>query len=288
MRMSRARFATRWATWLALFSALCAAAPARAQNPDELLPAESAAKAKAILQQAIVGLGGPVYLAVRDSDCSARLAQFDSTGEAGGSLDVRILHQGSDKTRIEFHGNNYITNIFYYEVHGKNTIVSVYSGDQGWTLTKDGVTDLPADATAEYQEQTQTSIHTLLRDRLNDPGLVFRYGGTEVVDLKQVDWVEVADREGRTVRIAIDRAGHLPVRSVMSKRDSQTGAHTEQSTLFSNFHLVDGVQTAYRLSQLLNGRQVSETFYERCHYNAGIAPDLFTRSGLEAQSKKPK
>jgi hypothetical protein len=288
MRMRRTHFVAGRAVSLAMFAAMSLPLAVRAQNPDDLLPADSAAKAKAILQQAITAQGGPAYLGVRESDCSARLAQFDSTGQAGGSLDVHILRQGSDKTRIEFHGDNYITNIFYYEVHGKNKIVNVYSGDQGWSLTKDGVSDLPADAAASYQEQTKTDVHTILRYRLNDDSLIFRYGGTEVVDLKQVDWVEIADHEGHTMRIAIDRASHLPTRSVMSKRDSETGARTEQSTLFSSFHLVDGVQTAYRVSHLLNGRQVNETFYDRCTYNSGIAPETFTRSGLEAQFKKSK
>lgn len=274
--------------WLAILLVSFAAAPAHAQNPDELLPAESAAKAKTILQQAIAGLGGQAYLDVRDSDCSGRLGQFDSAGQSGGSIDVRIVKQAPDKTRTEFHGNNYITTLFFYEVHGKGTTVNVYSREQGWTLDKDGVTEVPADALAQYQDQYKTDLNTILRQRMNDDTLSLRYGGTEVVDLKQADWVEIADREGHNFRIAVDRSTHLPIESEVTKRDPQTGRKIQDTTLYSGFHLVDGIQTPFRVSHLRNGLQATELAYDRCRYNTGVSEDLFTREGLAAQSRKSK
>ena len=60
-------------TWRVLLSAILlagtwmATAPeAAAQDSDQLMPEESAAKAKEILQQAIQALGGPAYLNVHD------------------------------------------------------------------------------------------------------------------------------------------------------------------------------------------------------------------------------
>ena len=246
--------------------ALCVALPLRAQNPNSLMPAESAARAKVILDQAIAALGGPAYLGLRDSDCTARFAGFERSGEVGGLGEVRVLRQLPDKNRTE------------YDKRGD--IVTVYAGDQGWTLDRSGVSELTAQDMAGYQEQLKTDAHMILRYRLNEPGIVLRYGGTEVVDLKQVDWVEIADREGRSVRIATDRATHLPVRFVVSTRDSE-GARTEAMTVYSNYYSISGVQTAFQVSRFRNGQQVSQVFYSACKYNTNLSADLFSRVSLD-------
>ena len=69
-----------------LLAASCLAASPRALAQDDtvLLPEQSAAKAKAILEQAINALGGPTYLNVHDVTCIGRLSQFGHSGELNG------------------------------------------------------------------------------------------------------------------------------------------------------------------------------------------------------------
>jgi len=259
-------FARGAAFLAAMFLIVCLARPARAQNPDSLMPAEGAARAKTILDQAIAALGGPAYLGLRDSDCTARFAGFERSGEVGGLGEVRVLRQLPDKNRTE------------YDKRGD--IVTVYAADMGWTLDRSGVEELTAEDIAAYQDQLKNDAHFILRYRLNEPGLVLRYGGSEVVDLKQVDWVEVSDREGRTVRIAMDRSTHLPFRFVVSARDAQ-GARTEAITVYSNYRPISGIQTAFQVSRFRNGQQVSQIFYSACKYNANLPDDLFSRVSLD-------
>ena len=262
----KSAFAFSAANLAAALLLVCLARPARAQNPDSLMPAEGAARARAILDQAIAALGGPVYLRLRDSDCTARFAGFERSGEVGGLGEVRVLRQLPDKNRTE------------YDKRGD--IVTLYAGDRGWTLDRSGVSELAAEDIAAYQEQLKNDAHFILRYRLDEPGLVLRYGGTEVVDLKQVDWVEVGDREGRSVRIAVDRTTHLPFRFVVSARDAQ-GARTEAMTVYSNYRPISGIQTAFQVSRFRNGQQVSQIFYSACKYNTSISDDLFSRISLD-------
>jgi outer membrane lipoprotein-sorting protein len=207
-----------------------------------------------------------VYLRLRDSDCIAKLAGYERSGQVGGIGEVRVLRQLPDKNRTE------------YDKRG--VIVTVYAGEKGWTLDRSGVEDLPAAEIAAYQEQLKNDANFILRYRLNEPGLVLRYGGTEVVDLKQVDWIEVGDKEGRNVRIAVDRASHFPVRFVVSTRDNE-GARAETMTVYSNYHTVDGIQMAFQVSRFRNGQQISQVFYSACKYNTGLADDLFSRTSLD-------
>src|SRR5207245_1915878 len=62
----------------------------------------------------------------------------------------------------------------------------------------------------------------LLRFRLNEEGMNFRYGGSDIVDLKQVEWVEVVDRDRRTFRIALDSSTHLPISVVVTTCNANT------------------------------------------------------------------
>jgi len=238
----------------------------RAQNADELMPAASAAKAKAILQQAIDGLGGAAYLNVHNSDCTGRLAQFQHSGEIGGYIAGREYREMPDKFRMEY--------------DPKAIIVNIYAGDKGWSLDRSGVSEVPAEDIADYQEQLRMQMGNVLRNRMNESGLFFRYGGRDVVDLKEADWVEIGD-QGRTLRIAVGRNDHLPIRSVLMARDPKTGEKTERSTYYTTYHPIDGIQTAFRESRFLNGRQVYQVFWETCAYNVDLPANFFTRDSLD-------
>ena len=262
----KAKFALGVAAIVAVLQVSLFAPAGRAQNPDELMPAESATKAKAILQQAIDALAGAAYLNVHNSECSGRYAQFQHSGDIGGYLQIREYREMPDKSRVEY--------------DPKALIVNVYAGDKGWSLDRSGVSEAPAADIAEYQEQLKMQMGYVLRNRMNESGLFFRYGGRDVVDLKEADWVEIGD-EGRTLRIAVGRRDHLPIRSLLLQRDPKTGENTERSTFYTSYHLVDGIQTPFRESRYLNGRQVFQVFWESCAYNVDLPADFFTRASLE-------
>lgn len=253
----------------AAISVLIGATPPRAaaQNPDTMMPEASAAKAKQLLQQLIQGLGGPAYLQVRESMCEGRLAQFGHNGDLMGYVNFKDFWRYPDKNRTEY--------------GKKGEIVDLYSGDSGWTLDKGGISEEPASAVTDFQERTKRDINNLLRLRLKEEGMAFRYGGGDIADLKQVDWVEMEDRERRIFRIAIDRATHLPLRSLVVTRDDATRERTEDLTVYASFHIFDGVQTALQISRARDGRRAFQAFYNDCKYNPGIPDELFTRASLE-------
>lgn len=238
-----------------------------AQSPEVLLPEQSAAKAKALIQQAIRALGGPAYLGVRDSDCAARLSLFGHAGDLTGYETIRDLWKLPDKNRTEF--------------SKKGNIIEVFNGNQGWTLDKGGVQEAPAAAVDDFQEALKKDIDNLLRFRLNEEGMIFRYGGSDVADLKQVDWVEIVDRDRRTFRLALDLSTHLPIRAIVITRNPTTRERTEEVNYFSNYHPEQGVQTPFQITRERDGRRVYQVFFSGCQYNAGLPDELFGRASLE-------
>jgi len=238
-----------------------------AQNPDTLLPEQSAAKAKQILQQLTDALGGSGYLNVRESDCEGRLARFGHNGELAGFTNFKEYWRYPDKSRTD-----------YYK---KAVVINTYNGDQGWTLDRGGVSELPAPAVADFQELTKKDINNLLRLRVKEPGMVFRYGGQDIVDLKTVDWVEITDQEQRTFRLAVDRSSHFFVRTMVITEDESTRERSTETNIYSNFQPMDGVRTPLQITGDRDGRRISQVFFSSCKYNPGFPEDFFSKAALE-------
>lgn len=237
------------------------------QSPEVLMPAESAAKARELIQQAIRALGGPAYQGVRDATCTGRFATFDRTEGVGGYAKFVDYVKLPDKNRTEF--------------YKQRNIVTVFNGDQGWELDRGGVQDAPPASVEQFQEGLKKDIDILFRFRLDEEGLVFRYAGSDLLDLKRVDWVEIVDRDRRTTRIALDQGSHLPVRAVSFTRDPQTRERTEEAYFFSNYHSFQGVMTPLQIWRERDGRMTLQVFYQDCKYNTGLNDALFTRASLE-------
>ncbi len=232
-----------------------------------MLPEQSAAKAKELLQQAIAALGGKAYLGVRDADCTARLSLFGHAGDLTGYEYIHDVWKFPGKERTEY--------------SKKGNIIEVFNGNQGWVLDKAGVTEAPAAAVDEFQEGLKKDIDYLLRFRLNEEGMIFRYGGGDIVDLNQVNWVEIVDRDRRTFRLALDRSTHLPIRAVVITRNPTTRERTEEIDYYSNFHAEGGVQTPFQITRERNGLKIYQVFFSGCKYNSGVSDDLFTKASLE-------
>jgi len=272
----------KWRLFLAalfLAAAFSAAAPqASAQNPDDMLPDESAAKAKEILQQAIQGLGGAAYLNVHDSTCKGRLSQFGHSGELNGFATFMDYTIPPYKDRTE--------NL------PKRNLINIMVQDKGWVLDRGGVSPAPETDVSRYMDDVRKDLDNILRHRLSEPGMIFRYGGPDVVDLKEADWVELVDSENRTIRIAVARSTHLPIRKIVVARDASTRTRADELEYYSNYHPISGVETPYQITRERNGIKIYQVFFETCEYNTNLSDSMFTKESLEERwakvGKKPK
>jgi hypothetical protein len=247
--------------------AMSGAARVNAQNPDTIPAEESAARTKTILQQMIGALGGAAYLNLHDSECTGRIAQFGQyTAELSGDAPIHEFRMPPDK--------------FRREVGKKFNIIDVYNGNQGWSLDKGGVEDGNGVAIANFQAGLKMNFDVLVRSRLAEPGMYFHYGGEDVVDLRQVDWIQLEDTDGHMYKIAVEKSTHFPVRFVIVTRNPRTNENVEDVTRYSNWHLVDGIGTPFQVSREHDGKRVSQIFYDSCKYNSGITADFFTREAL--------
>jgi hypothetical protein len=251
-----------------LLAGICfTALRARAQETQVLMPEQSAAKAKQLLDQAIQTLGGDAYLHVHDVTCTGRFSQFGHSGELSGFESFIDYTKLPDKERTEH--------------FKKRNIIEVFNGKQGWVLDKAGVSDAPEDATTQFQDDLKKDLDNLLRNRIKEPGVIFRYAGPDVVDLREVDWVELVDPDGRTIRIAFVKATHLPIRKVIVTRDPSTRLRSEEVEYYSLYQSIEGIQTPYQITRERNGIKIYQVFFNECKFNTGLSDSLFTKESLD-------
>jgi hypothetical protein len=243
-----------------------------AQNPDTMLPEASASKAKQILAQMLEAMGGQAFFNVRESQCTGRVSQFGHNNDLTSYLEFKEYWRYPDMNRTDF--------------GKKGNIIDLFNGKEGWTVDHDGVSEEPADKVDEFQAKLLNDPVHLFRYRLKEQGMVYRYGGTDLIDLKPVDWVEMADREERTYRIAVLRENHLMARFAVIIRDAASEQQIEEVTSYANYHMLGGVATPLQVVKTRNGRRVFQAFYDSCTYNPNLAADFFTKAGLEQRFRE--
>ena len=241
---------------------------AAAQNPDTMMPEESAAKARQILAQLVDALGGPSYADVHDRACDGRRANFGHNGELSGYIEFKDYWLYPDKHRIDY--------------SKKGNIIDAYSGEEGWTMDRSGVSEEPAPSVADFQDAVKRNVDNILRFHLNDKDLNLRYGGMDLVDMKEVDWVEFSDPEAeRSQRLAIERSSHLLVRSVITTVDPNFNQRSKETTIFTNYQRLGGVMTPLQISRERDGHRFYQAFYSACQYNTGLTPAFFSKAALD-------
>jgi len=257
---------------LLLAAALLPAPHGRAQNPDTMMPEASATKARQILAQLFNAMGGAAYLNARESECSGRFSQFGHNSDLTSYMEFKDYWRFPDNHRIDY--------------GKKGNIIDSFSGDDGWTLDHDGVSEQTYPQLQAFQEQLRKDPHYLFRFRLKEPGLMFRYGGEDLIDMRPVDWVELTDQKEWTYRVAVLRENHLMVRFVVIEPDPENHDRIEEVTSYANYHPLDGVETAFQIVRTRNGRRILQAFFDTCKYNPNLPADFFSKAALEQRFRE--
>ena len=240
---------------------------------EVLMPDQSAAKAKQIIQQGIDALGGQAYLNVHDITYTGQLSAFGHSGDLNGFEKFIDYEQPPFKERQE--------NL------PKRNIIEVNNGDKGWVLDRGGVSEAATSDVARFQEDIQIDIDNILRHRIHEPNMIFRYAGGDVVDLKEADWIETRrQRESHDS----DR-----FRSLHSSSDSQDRRHprSQHAAEEPGDRVLLALSSHRRRSKLLFKSRASAMVLRftrssstRCQYNTNVPDSLFTKESLDERWDK--
>jgi hypothetical protein len=271
---------------VALVLALLAGPVVRGQNPDTMDPDRNLAKAKLLLKQSIAGMGGVHFEHNTGSQCSGRVAQFDHNGTMAGYTSMRSYWEFPDKNRLEYEvkstkGGIFAVLIGNLPIKG-GLLIQLFSGDKGWSMDKGGVEEAPVTAISDFQQAMKRQLHNILLSRATEEGVYLRFGGSGIVDLRQVEWVEISDPDGgNLVRVALDRSTHVPLRTVAKTANEDMNQMDEDVTIYSNYEELQGVQTPLQITREHNGHRSYQIFYDSCQNNPSLPADFFTKASLD-------
>jgi outer membrane lipoprotein-sorting protein len=221
-------------------------------------PAWSQTKPRQVIDQAITTLGGEAFLNVKEIHTSGRFFAFSRGDLSGADLFVDYI-KFPDMERTEF-GRE------------RNRSIRVNKGDEGWTIEGKEVEPQPLTQVEEFLAHFKTSFDYVLRFVVNDERTTFQNLGSEMIDFKRADVIELRDAAKNRIRFYIDRETRLPVK-MQVRRVDEAEVHEE---MYGNWHKFNGVMTPMLLIRSTDGVKTMEIRFETAAYNSGLPDALFT------------
>ena len=250
--------------WLSiLLLAVCAAAqsPAPPANPPQ---DENSKKARTLLEQCVQALGGPAYLNYQDLQEQGRAYGFYHGEAAGVGTLFWSFWKAPDKERVE--------------LTKQRDVIYIHTGDNGYEITYKGTRAEEDKDLKDYLQQREFSLTNVLRRWINAPNVAFFYEGSTFAESKPVEQVSLMNGKNQGVTLLLDSETHLPVRKSYTLRDPETRDRNEETEIYANYHLVQGIQTAFDLTRLHNGEMSRQRFIQRASYNNNLPDSLFSAS----------
>jgi len=274
----------------ALFVVSCLlVATGHAQNPDTMDLDQNKAKAKQLLAQAVQAMGGGLYRDQTVSECDGRVAKFDRNGGTLGYSMMKSYWQYPDKNRTEYIVKTTKGGLFAVlwgnlPVKGGD-FIQLFDGDKGWMMDKSGVTEADATVIDEFQASLKRQVRNLLLHRADEEGVFLHYAGIGTADMREVEWIDFSDDADRTVRLALDRLSHLPLRTDAITPNEEMHDKDKDVTIYSNYEPLQGIQTPMQISREHNGMRTHQIFFTSCTNSPALPPDFFTEASLQKKFK---
>jgi len=249
-----------------------------AQNAAEDAAAKAnEQKARATLAAMVQALGGDRWLNLRDESFDGRTSGFYHGNPTGGISDYFDFRRFPDKERIEF--------------GKKRDVVEMILGAQAWEVTYRGKKALPQDQTDDYVRRRDHSVETAIRVWLKDPRTIVIYNKQGLVERHLADQVTLISAENDAITLQTDSQTHLPLRRSFQWRDPVYKDKNEEAEEYDDYHLVDGIPTAFTITRFHNGEMTSQRYLYRAAYNTVFPDDLFdvdAAAGKIQTTKKSK
>ncbi|HWB87540.1 MAG TPA: hypothetical protein VG675_25585 [Bryobacteraceae bacterium] len=253
-----------------LILALCLAAGAASAET-------MAERGKRVVNEALQALGGDAFLHMEDRVETGRAYSFYREELSGLSI-AKVYTRYLTPPSPPVSGRLYVRE---REVFGKDASDAVLFDENGaWEITFHGARPLTDERYAQYQDSTLRNIFYILRQRLNEPGMLFYSRGSDIYLNQRVEIVDITDADNRTVTVYFSQANKLPLRQVYKRRNEQFKDWDQEVTLYAKYRDVGGgVKWPFDVRRERNGEKTFEMYSDSVEINRDLTDDLFTLPG---------
>ncbi|MDQ6699061.1 MAG: hypothetical protein M3Z36_02610 [Acidobacteriota bacterium] len=246
-----------------LFTAAALALPVRAAETRQV-------RGRRLLDQSVAALGGDSFLRMRDRKEVGRAYTFYREELTGLSV-AHIYTRYIDRPEPGKLG------LVERQAYGKKQDSAVLFLDgQGFDVTFRGARPLPDALLERYYLTTKNNYLYIVRQRLNEPNMVFEHTGSEVIENQAVEVLDIFDEENNNVTVYLSSTTKLPVRQRFYRRDPLNRDRIEEVTRFSKFKASPkGAMWPLNLQRERDTEKLTEIYDDSVEIDAGISEDLF-------------
>ena len=259
--------------WAALLAAGMAGWGARAETSQQ--------RGKRVVDEALAAVGGQAFLNMQNRVETGRIYSSYNDQVNGMAADALYteylplpspLVPGFLGVRVrEARGRK------PEDVVGKKQYdVYLYGDGLGYETTFRGARPLP-DATVNlFKMATLHNIFYILRQRLNEPGMIFESHGADFFENRPVEIVEISDANNNTVTVYFDQINKLPVRQLYYRTDPIDHSKIEDAAIFNKYRDVGGgVMWPFAIRRERNGEKVFEMYTASVSINQSFTDSMF-------------
>lgn len=246
----------------ALLSAPAQRAVAQAALPPSATFTAKAQKGQTVLQAMVTALGGQRWLRQRD---------FYSDGTVSG-----FFHGTPDGSLLRFYSWRVPLGPERVEMTKQKNVVELYDDPLCTEITYRGAYPQQKDICDQYWRLRHHSLVTAILGWLPNPQTMVFYDGQVLSERHLADKVTLLNAQDDAITIEADADTHLPLQVSFTYRDPQFGDKDTEVIEYSNYHLVDGVETPFTVTDLHNGEMVEQRFLFGAAYNVPLPPAGFS------------
>jgi hypothetical protein len=255
-----------------LFGVLLGSLPAHTQAGGDAAGDANQKKARAVLNAMVQAMGGERWLSLQNSYFEGRASGFYQGKPTGAIQNYFQWRTPSGQERVEY--------------GKKHDDVVVYAGDDCWEVTYQGKKTLPKEICDDYVRRREHSIEVAIRVWLKDPNTILIYDGQTLSERHLTDQVTLISPSNESITIQMDDETHLPRSRTFQWRDPVYHDKNTEREEYDDYHVFDGIPTAFSLTRFKNGDMTSQRFLYKAAYNVLLPPDAFNIDAAVAKVKK--
>lgn len=230
-------------------------------------------RGKRIVEESVAALGGEKFLQMSNRVETGRAYSFYRdrlTGLAQAKFYTNYLPAAKNSTLA----------VQERQTFGKDEdVVVLFTGAAGYSISFRGAKPLATDRYQRYVDTTRRNIFYIMRQRLNEPGMIFEHRQSTIWSNTPVDIVDITDRDNNVVTVYFQRSTKLPVRQVFYRRNPLDKERDEEVSVYSKYRDIGGVQWPFNITSERNGDKVFELYSDGVAINQTLSDELFTLPG---------
>jgi hypothetical protein len=244
-----------------LGTAMCAAAASAQTNQ---------ARGKELIEKTIHALGGDAFRNMTTKTETGRAYSFYREELSGLSIARISTKYLPDDKEGPLHA-------VQRQVFGKKMDDTViFTRKEAWEITYRGAKPLPETRFKTFQDSMLHDSFYILRMRINEPGMVFESRGSDVVENRPVNIIDMFDAENRKVTLWIHSSTFLPVKQQFQRWDNTVNDRREEVTRFSKYRDVgNGIMLPYDTQRERDGEKIFELYADEVKTGEDMPQSLF-------------